>query len=82
MSIGVLVALTRVWQPGEPLRFEVAAARALPAIAGAATRDVELEERLRERDGRERAPRCTRRSASAAAAATPPGRSSSPSRPT
>ena len=55
VSIAVLVALTRVWQPGEPLRFEVGRGEGTPAIAGAATRDVELEERVRERDGRGRA---------------------------
>ena len=52
VSIGVLVALTRVWQPGEPLRFEVRRRAGAPAIAGAATRDVELEERVATRDGR------------------------------
>jgi len=55
VSIGVLVALTRVWQPGEPLQAGVEGRSGAPAIAGAATRDVELEERLRERKGRERA---------------------------
>jgi lactate permease len=55
VSIGVLVALTRVWQPGEPLLADAGGRRSgAPAIAGAATRDVELEERVASRDGRER----------------------------
>jgi lactate permease len=50
-SIGVLVALTRVWQPGEPLLAEVGTGRGgAPAIAGAATRDVELEEQVATRE--------------------------------
>jgi len=52
VSIGALVALTRVWQPGEPLRFEMRRRAGAPAIAGAATRDVDLEERVTTRDGR------------------------------
>ena len=51
VSIGAVVAVTRVWQPSEPLTAEVGGRRGSPAIAGAATRDVELEERVGARDG-------------------------------
>jgi lactate permease len=54
VSIGVLVAMTRVWQPGEPLRTEAGTGRSgAPAIAGAASSDVDFERRVRE-EGRER----------------------------
>src|ERR671930_412874 len=49
-SVAALVALLRVWQPREPLAADEAAAPAgaRPAIAGAATRDTELEHRVQE----------------------------------
>jgi lactate permease len=54
VSIACLVGLTRVWQPGEPLRADVGARPGSPAIAGAATRDVDLEEQVGTRDGHRR----------------------------
>jgi lactate permease len=52
LSIGTVVAVTRVWQPSEPLVADVGGRRrGAPAIAGAATRDTELEERVEARDG-------------------------------
>jgi lactate permease len=56
-SVAALVAMLRVWQPSEPLTADEAAAPAgsRPAIAGAATRDTELEKRLRETEERRRA---------------------------
>jgi lactate permease len=43
-----MVAMLRVWQPGEPLIGESGAGR--PAIAGAAVRDARHEEEVRRRD--------------------------------
>jgi lactate permease len=56
-SVAALVALLRVWQPREPLAADEAAAPAgpRPAIAGAATQDTELEQRVRETEERRRA---------------------------
>jgi lactate permease len=56
-SVVALVALLRVWQPGEPLTADEAAAAGgpRPAIAGAATHDAELEQRVREAEERRRA---------------------------
>src|SRR3954454_24594493 len=60
LSIGTVVAVTRIWQPSEPLTADVgrrrrapaaAARRGAPAIGGAATRNTELEERVETRDG-------------------------------
>jgi lactate permease len=48
VSIASIVALTRVWQPSEPLRAELRGRT--PAIAGASTHDVELEEEVARRD--------------------------------
>ncbi|MFL5849416.1 MAG: L-lactate permease [Solirubrobacteraceae bacterium] len=50
VSIGSVVAVTRIWHPSEPLTADVGG-RGAPAIAGAATRDTELEERVEARDG-------------------------------
>jgi lactate permease len=49
-SVAALVALLRIWQPREPLAADEAATPtgARPAIAGAATRDTELEHRVQE----------------------------------
>jgi len=49
-SVAALVALLRIWQPREPLAADEAAAPAgaRPAIAGAATRDTDLEQRVQE----------------------------------
>jgi lactate permease len=49
-SVAALVALLRIWQPREPLAADEAAAPAgaRPAIAGAATRDTELEQRVQD----------------------------------
>src|SRR3954452_13761518 len=54
VSMAALVVLTRRWQPSEPLLADTgtgtAPGGARPAMAGAATRDVDLEERMRERE--------------------------------
>jgi lactate permease len=49
-SVAALVALLRIWQPREPLAADEAAAPAgaRPAIAGAAARDTDLEQRVQE----------------------------------
>src|SRR3954471_12943984 len=52
LSIGAMVAFLRVWQPPEPLEAE-AGARNMPAVAGAAVADVELEREVKRRHGPE-----------------------------
>ncbi len=47
LSAGAIVALLRVWQPGEPLRVETGNGR--PAIAGAATADLTHEREVKRR---------------------------------
>jgi lactate permease len=49
-SAAALMALMRVWQPGEPVTAKQVERR--PAIAGAATQDVALERRTRADEGR------------------------------
>ncbi len=49
LSVGSLVLLLRVWQPGEPLRAEGQQTR--PAMAGGATADPAFEAETRRREG-------------------------------
>jgi lactate permease len=49
LSAGAIVAMLRVWQPSDPLLVERTGGPR-PAMAGAATADVRLEEEVRRRD--------------------------------
>jgi lactate permease len=51
LSVGSIVLLLRVWQPGEPLRAESRPAR--PAVAGGAASDPTFEAEVRRREGGE-----------------------------
>jgi lactate permease len=51
LSVGSIVLLLRVWQPGEPLRAESQPAR--PAVAGGAASDPAFEAEVRRREGGE-----------------------------
>ena len=50
LAAGAIVALLRVWQPGEPLLGESLGGVGGPAIAGAATADASHEEEIGARD--------------------------------
>ena len=50
IAVGAMVALLRVWQPGDPLLVEEGGG-GRPAIAGAAAQDPAHEERVRRREG-------------------------------
>ena len=49
LSIGTMVAFLRVWQPGEPLIAD-SPGRDMPAVAGAAMADEELEREITRKD--------------------------------
>jgi lactate permease len=51
LSVGSIVLLLRVWQPGEPLRAESQPVR--PAVAGGAASDPAFEAEVRRREGGE-----------------------------
>src|SRR3954468_20709020 len=51
LSVAVMVAFLRVWQPSDPLVAEGGGGRARPAIAGAATHDAAHEAAVRRREG-------------------------------
>jgi lactate permease len=51
LSVGSIVLLLRVWQPGEPLRAESGSPR--PAVAGGAASDPAFEAEVRRREGGE-----------------------------
>jgi lactate permease len=49
LSVGSIVLLLRVWQPGEPMRAEPGPAR--PAVAGGGASDTAFEAEVRRREG-------------------------------
>ena len=51
LSAGSIVLLLQVWKPSEPLRGEVSAGGAQPAIAGAATADATHEREIKRKEG-------------------------------
>ncbi len=50
-SVGAIICLLRVWQPGEPLLEEGTGGTGRPAIAGAAAHDATHEAAVRRREG-------------------------------